>query len=709
MNCFWRFNGKATASRLTVLIAASSIVCAANASAKETAPPHVAGFVRFHPDKPEAQGGAILYSELGCANCHGESPQPFPRQGPELSGIQVRVRYGWVAKFLQAPGKVRPGTNMPHLLAGLSGSEIASLAAYLGSLGQAAKLKPARHVNAERGAALYHEKGCVACHSPSESFRSPREAQSANAPELVPFSNLTEKYSLTALDHFLSRTSAYRKDGRMPQILLDKQESIDVAAHLLDYQDSDPRRENSIRAWPKANREEIAAGKMLAEKYRCASCHQIPGLKTPDLVGLPKTSGKINLQGCLAESPSRGVPNYGLSAMQRDSLVAFLGPDSSFDTGELPLAALNCYACHDRNGVGGPTPLARHFFTGDESLGDSGRLPPPLTGVGFKLKSAWLKNVFEGKDTSSRVRPYLKAQMPAYPHQAEKLADWFSKTDAKPDAPSLVNNSADLEAGRKLLGIVGGVNCITCHHWGEKKSLGIPGPDLISLDQRMRPEWFREYLLNPPSYRPGTLMPPLWPGGKSVVPDVLGGDTERQIGAIWNYIVEGQGEPEGFPSHSSGEFELIPNDRPIIQRTFFEKTGSKAILAGFPGEIHIAYDGLKGAPSLVWRGKFFDAYHTWFTRAAPFEKPLGEEVYPFDPPDSPGRFRGYQLDPQGNPTFLVERGGRTITEKFEVKEKRLIRTLSWDSGTQPKVTHPQGVDRERNSNAKSTVFTYVWK
>ena len=106
-------------------------------------------------------------------------------------------------------------------------------------------------------------------------------------------------------------------------------------------------------------------------------------------------------------------------------------------------------------------------------------------------------------------------------------------------------------------------------------------------------------------------MPSLWPKGHSSIPDVLDGNTERQIAAIWEFIKDGKGHPTGFPDRSGGKFELVPKDRPIIQRTFFKKAGSKTILVGFPGQIHIAYDGLNAHPSLVWKGRFFDAYNTW--------------------------------------------------------------------------------------------------
>ena len=371
---------------------------------------------------------------------------------------------------------------------------------------------------------------------------------------------------------------------------------------------------------------------------------------------------------------------------------------------------MNCYACHDRDGIGGPGAETNPFFVGDEGLGDSGRLAPPLTGIGHKLQKSWLEGVFKG-DTGSRVRPYLKTQMPLYATHAPALADWLEEIDAKPDATPLVEHKEDLEAGRKLLGIVGGVNCITCHTWGEQRSLGIQALDLSSLDQRLRPEWFRSYLLNPAEYRAGTLMPPLWPGGQATVKDVLGGDTDRQIAAIWSFIREGEGLPEGFPDRSSGQYELIPGDSPIIQRTFFEGAGTKAILVGFPGGINLAYDGDGARPAVIWRGAFFDAYQTWYSRHAPFEKPLGEGVaaFPETGAETGRRFRGYRLDAAGNPTFLSTDGDRELSEGFVVEGGKLKRTVIWSKGGAPVVTHPEGVEFQTETGETSLTFIYSWK
>jgi len=668
-----------------------------------SAAPYVPGYERFHSGEPAAEGGALLYSELGCANCHGGGG-PIRRQGPVLPGIASRVNAEWIRSFLADPQGTKPGTNMPAMFSGPDDPRIEPVLHYLLSVPVPGKpTKKAdlgKHANAERGSDLYHTIGCVACHAPSPDFQpsggSPKAEDYSYAS--VAFSNLPAKYSLEALARFLEDPSKIRPDARMPNFALVPQDALDLAAHLLDFQDSDPRNAAKLEKFP-VDPAKAKAGAEIYASMNCAACHEKPSKAPPRPI--QNTGG-----GCLSADSAGKFPVYALSEPQRRAIQLSL--ESQTPTAAKPIEALNCLACHDHNGIGGPDPARNRYFTGDEALGDSGRLPPPLTGIGRKLQPDWLLGVLEGKN---RVRPYVQTRMPVYASHSKELLALL----AEPPKPVVgpLHLTGTVEAGRKLLGVQGGLNCITCHTWDDRPSLGIQALNLSDLNKRLQPDWFREYLLNPAGYRPGTLMPPLWPGGQSMLPDVLGGQTELQIGSIWGFIAEGTGLPEGFPDVTSGAFELVPKDRPIIQRAFMNGVGPFAILVGFPTGVNLAYNGETGEPAKMWKGRFFDAYSTWFMRAAPFEDPLGTQILDWPKPaGSADRFRGYRLEADGAPTFLLNVGGIQVAEHFDASEYWLRRTLTWEvaAGPEPTWTHPVGaiVSEGKGSGPGKRIFVYTW-
>jgi len=675
------------------------------------AAPVVPGFERFHASTPSADGGRLLYNELGCVNCHGGDTGLPARRGPEIKGATLHAQAEWLEAFVSDPSAVHPGTQMPGLLTGRAAGAAQAVVQYLATLKPkgALKLKPSRHVNAARGKELFHTVGCVSCHAPRSGFTpalgTPAESDFAYASHSFP--DLHAKTNVTVLADFLLDPLKLRPSGRMPKLLSSEDDAMDIAGYLLDFEPSDGRLSPGIR--PLASDPELVAqGRALVTQARCAACHELPKEVAAAPVKLRRQAG-----GCLDAAPPPGAPRYALSAQQRAALLLYLaGPNTVSPperTADLTLQALNCVACHERNGSGGPDSARKVYFQGDHNLGDTGLYPPPLTAVGRKLQPIWLEKVLSGE---SRVRPYLKTRMPVYGEAVSGLSPLLAQADAK--APRQLPGGDDA-AGRKLLGTLGGVGCITCHRWGDRPSLGIQALDLSNLGQRIQPDWFYEYLLDPAAYRPGTLMPSFWPGGRAANTQVLGGDTARQIASIYSFAKSANGEPEGFPQTQNGEFELLPKERPIVQRTFMEGVGTHAVLVGFPAGAHLAYDAKGARPALAWTGRFFDAYNTWFSRFAPFEKPAGERVVHWSKPwiAPASRFLGYRLDADGVPIFMSSFGGLAVEDRFEGVPNGLRRTLSWagHAATQPPIQHPSGVTvREEASPAQARrIFTYLWE
>ncbi len=672
-----------------------------------SAEPLVTGFERVHASAPTAEGGRLLYNELGCVNCHGGDTGLPAMRGPALALVTQRVRSEWLRKFIADPASVHPGAVMPQVLAKADDKTLVAIEHYLASLKpKAAPKAPAKimHVNGGRGGELFNTLGCVACHAPGKDFIPPEGVPKASefTHRSVGFGDLKAKYSLDSLGAFVLDPLKVRTDGRMPKIVMERQDAIDIAGYLLEFQGSDGRLDEPVVSVV-ADKTLAIVGRKAVIAAQCAACHDLPKDAAAKPVALTKNEG-----GCLDADHAKG-PRYPLSEAQRASLKLFLAKKSEAASpklaADLTLQALNCVACHERDGQGGPDAARKPYFQGDHNLGDTGRYPPPLTGVGGKLRPEWLAKVLAGEN---RVRPYLKTKMPQYGAATAELGTLLGVADAR---TALKFEGGDDTAGRKLMGTQGGAGCITCHRWGDRPSLGIQGPDLSNVAARLQEGWLREYLINPAAYRPGTLMPSFWPGGKSFNPSILGGDTDKQIASIFKFVESANGEPEGFPQNRNGEFEIVPKDRPVVQRAFLDGVGVRAILVGFPTGVHLAYDGDKGGPGLAWKGRFFDAYLTWYSRFPTFEKPIGTEVVAWPKPT--GRFLGYRLDAKGNPTFLNEQGGVKVEETYEGIEHGLRRTVTWAPTPDfvPTITHPAGmiVDMKESSAQGRRVFTYLWK
>ena len=98
------------------------------------------------------------------------------------------------------------------------------------------------------------------------------------------------------------------------------------------------------------------------------------------------------------------------------------------------------------------------------------------------------------------------------------------------------------KVGRKLVSANGGFFCFSCHAIGSLKPAQVfdaQGINLANVGERLLPEYFRRWMRNPLRIDPQTKMAAYFNQGQSALFDVLDGDAEQQIEALYHYILQG--------------------------------------------------------------------------------------------------------------------------------------------------------------------------
>ena len=190
----------------------------------------------------------------------------------------------------------------------------------------------------------------------------------------------------------------------------------------------------------KVDQQKAAFGSRMFSLLRCASCHQLEAGKPLPVMSRSKPLDAISVdsaEGCLSDNIRKGYPKYNLSDTQHKAIRAALAVRANLakpldDKAQIAhtITALNCYACHERDGAGGPEAGRAAYFRieGKAELGDEGRLPPKLSHVGGKLKHKSTEDPI--KSHNNRVRPYMATRMPMFGKvNAGHLVALFDKVD----------------------------------------------------------------------------------------------------------------------------------------------------------------------------------------------------------------------------------------------------------------------------------------
>lgn len=716
------------------------------------------------------------------------------RPGPKLTNLGQRVYPGWLDAWLADPQKLRPQATMPRLFSADAVGQAERYAIvhfFLHATQQPlAVFRPPLLPNSEwkqsvaRGRTLFYVTGCAACHQQNPAAHQVEEEEGARPP-LQPEDSLyglgtsqgpTSTYLLGALGSktrpevlaaYLRDPHALHPGGRMPQMALSSQEATDLARYLCQTVDetitsTEPavpavapqelfaRHKVSLPAgwaqWPQ-QRQWLAAGEMLLTVKGCVHCHEIDvagkRLSAPSVMpSLEQVLAADKGKGCLREGQNSGQgPHYTLSAGQRQALQRFLqdgwlvtGRPAPAYTARVTLRRLGCLNCHGRDGEGGiPSALAEQMRLLEKVENADDVRPPVLTGIGHKARRSWLQAVLlQGQ----RARPWMQLRMPQYgPAHVAGLPEALPRLEGMPPDDTVHRVPVDTQkvaAGRLLIGKEG-LGCISCHDISGIANPGTRGPDLATIQQRVRYEWYERWLHQPLRLAPGTRMPQAFVDGQAMLKTVLKGQPQAQAEAMWAYLSLGPGLPLPDGLEPPRGLILTVRQRPELLRTFLPEVGPRSIAVGYPQGIHFAFDAEQCRLAYAWSGNFLDVSPVWHNRGGAPARILGSKFWtsppvhpwgwtsaPAPPPDfgrrqqDPAwgtplphepprlytgpryvRFEGYTLDQQGRPVFRYTVAAETAVKgdpRLMVQEtvgplrsvaaSGLVRQFQWEAPPQ---------------------------
>ena len=678
-----------------------------------------AKFEQRAQDAVAAELGEQLFHTVGCVACHSPrdsgGKELLRSQSVPLGELEGKYSFSGLSDFLKRPHVTRPSARMPDLR--LSGQEVERITHYLlrktivpghlrytlwrgnvweGLDGEVRKEK-AGHVDdfsLERFGKVHHQtairfSGFLEVGSAGEyTFHLEMNGGSLllNGEEILNEapSNRRGPKKLSGTAELSTGWNAieltYFHTGREPRFVFEMEgpgfARAAIPSPMLSVSDRPIPVVKALASDPKL----AAKGKQLFESLGCAQCHDDIGSPEREFTAM---AGLDPSAGCLAAAG--GTPRFDLGVGQKKLIAAALpGVEANaFSDQQMvdkTLVSLNCIACHDRAGLGGISPERDAFFTGThESLGNQGRIPPPLTHVGAKLTQDWLGEVML---RSGRQRHYLNTRMPQFGEaNVGHLIERFEKIDRLEEVtyPKIANIRESKNAGYEMVGSTG-FSCIACHDFnGQKSTAG--ALELVGVTDRVKKSWFHLYMRQPSRFHPTVIMPSYWPGGQSIRKEVLGGDTDQQIEALWAYLSDGARakSPKGLSRQS---LQLRVADETLMCRGR-GTAGYRGIGVGYPERISLAFDSEEMALRQLWKGDFASVNHGSFRASGgdrisfpagiPFHRLKSMDApWPYKrktdflfPHDHGYQYRGYFLNKQKRPTFMYRYGEIAVEDFFE--------------------------------------------
>ena len=470
--------------------------------------------------------GRELIFERRCFKCHltdaGADVPELSMDAPAFDGMGSRHRIDWIAEWVRDPRAIRPSARMPKVLHGPESQvQAEDIALYLASLKEGgasqATTGSAQPDQAEASEKLFTALNCAGCHLPPDSTDTDASK--------IPLKGIARKFTLGALAAFLTKPEAHYEWIRMPNFKFTPEEAAGLAVYLLSAA------EKSAEDMLKGSEDRVGSGKRLVEISGCLNCHVLQKAENKFAIRNSKSlSAKSNLdEGCLAAVSKDGVPapQFGFTDGERTSIQAYIKSPSFYYSSHTHVPAefaerqtrlLNCRVCHG---------VLEGF--------------PPIESIGGKLKPEWMKSFIAG-ELSYKPRHWLPARMPAFKTRAADLAEGLvMQHGVAPASPAEPPINMELAAvGRKLVSVNGGFSCVQCHAVNKTPAIQVfesEGINLAYSARRLQKAYYDRWVRNPQGIDPLTKMPKFFAeDDKSPLGDILGGDIQKQLDAIWNYL-----------------------------------------------------------------------------------------------------------------------------------------------------------------------------
>lgn len=402
-------------------------------------------------------------------------------------------------------------------------------------------------------------------------------------------------------DYMKTENKVYTDRLRMPQFNFSDEEREAVMTFVLGLVAEPPAVRYQYR--PDPRQQAIVRGKQVLTKYNCGGCHTLqmetwqfdydpqefaPPAAAPGFAFMQPHFTRQEL------AASQQVDRRGLGRATLNGMVNRFGED---DEGA-PLWYFKLWRSEPINGevwvAGGQEVevpegrvVRRRPFVGGDfarrlypvAVADErqvnpqldektawGWLPPPLVGEGEKVQTPWL---YEFLLDPHEIRPAALLRMPNFhmsSEEAQALADYFAAQDGAEFPYSFDPRSrlAYLQAAERadpgrldkaLHVITDGNYCVKCHKVGDytpKGSVTALAPRLDRVGSRLRPDFLKHWLANPPQLLPYTGMPvnfdPVPPDPQTLPRDAQGrpvqklhfqlfADSEQAIDAVTDLLL----------------------------------------------------------------------------------------------------------------------------------------------------------------------------